>query len=39
MTVARLRAEMSNSEFVYWTRFYARKQQREELARKMGESG
>jgi len=37
MTVSRLRAELDNSEFVYWTRYYARKQQREELARKMGD--
>lgn len=33
MTVARLRAEMDGGEFVYWTRFYARKQQAQELAR------
>lgn len=36
MTVRRLRAEMDNGEFVLWTRFYARKQQRDELAQKMG---
>lgn len=37
MTVARLRAEMSNQEFVYWSRFYMRKAQRDELeARKAG---
>jgi hypothetical protein len=33
MTVARMCAEMSNGEFVYWTRYYARKAQAEELAR------
>lgn len=33
MTVARLRAEMSNGEYVYWTRYYGRKAQREELER------
>lgn len=33
MTVARLRLEMSNSEFVYWQAYYARKSQREQLAR------
>lgn len=33
MTVARLRLEMSNSEFVYWQAYYARKAQREQLAR------
>lgn len=31
MTVARLRAEMSNDEYVRWGIFYARKAQREEL--------
>jgi hypothetical protein len=31
-TVAELR-QMGNDEFVLWTRFYARKAQREELAR------
>lgn len=31
MTVARLRAEMPNAEFVGWSMFYARKNQREEL--------
>lgn len=31
MTVARLRAEMPNAEFVGWQMFYARKAQREEL--------
>ncbi len=33
MTVARLRAEMTQSEFLYWTRYYALKAQREELER------
>lgn len=32
MTVARLRLEMSNSEFIYWQAYYARKAQREQLA-------
>lgn len=32
MTVARLRAEMSNDEFVRWSVFYGRKAAREELA-------
>ncbi len=31
MTVARLRAEMSNDEFVRWSIYYARKAQRQEL--------
>lgn len=31
MTVARLRAEMPNGEFVGWQMYYARKAQREEL--------
>jgi hypothetical protein len=31
MTVARLRAEMTNQEFMEWGVFYARKAQREEL--------
>lgn len=34
MTRARLREEMSADEFVHWGVFYARKAQREELARK-----
>lgn len=34
MTRARLREEMSADEFVHWSVFYARKAQREELARK-----
>lgn len=33
MTVARLRTEMDQGEFVYWTRYYALKAQREELER------
>jgi hypothetical protein len=32
MTVGELRERMSQQEFVYWSRFYARKYQREELA-------
>ncbi len=28
-----MRAEMSNREFVYWSRYYARKAQAEELER------
>jgi hypothetical protein len=32
MTVARLRAEMSQGEFLEWGIYYARKAQREELA-------
>lgn len=36
MTVARMRAEMDGGEYIRWTRFYARKQQRQELAHKMG---
>lgn len=31
MTVARLRAEMTNQEFLEWAIFYSRKAQREEL--------
>lgn len=33
MTVARLRADMDNGEFVRWHMYYARKAQREELER------
>ena len=33
MTVDRLRAGMSNDEFVRWQVYYARKAQREELER------
>jgi hypothetical protein len=33
MTVGRLRREMSSEEFVRWGMYYARKAQREELAR------
>jgi hypothetical protein len=32
MTVARLRAEMSSDEFMYWAVYYGRKAQREQLA-------
>jgi hypothetical protein len=31
MTVARLRAEMTQQEFVYWTRFHMRRNAREEI--------
>lgn len=31
MTVARLRLEMTNQEFVYWSRFYSRKHAQQEL--------
>ncbi len=31
MTVARMRAEMSNQEYVYWNIYYARKEQRRKL--------
>lgn len=31
MTVARLRAEMDNGEYVYWQMYYARHAQRQEL--------
>lgn len=33
MTVARLRAEMSNEEYVQWQVFLGRKAQRDELAK------
>jgi hypothetical protein len=33
MTVARLRADMDNGEFVRWSVYYARKAQREEMER------
>ena len=33
MTVAEMRARMDQSEFIYWTRYYALKAQREELER------
>ena len=33
MTVARMRTEMDNGEFLRWSRYYARKAQAEELAR------
>jgi hypothetical protein len=32
MTVGRMRSEMSNSEFIYWQAYYARKAQRQQLA-------
>lgn len=32
MTVARMRSEMDNSEFVMWGMYYSRKAQRDELA-------
>lgn len=31
MTVARLRAEMTNDELLHWATYYARKAQRQEL--------
>lgn len=33
MTVAQLRAEMSNDEYTYWSMYFARKAQRAELQR------
>lgn len=36
MTVARLRAEMPNDEFVRWGIYYARKAQNAELAKLKG---
>lgn len=39
MTVARLRAEMSNDEFTRWGIYYGRKAQREELAAKTAKGG
>lgn len=36
MTVTRMRAEMTNLEYVHWGIFYARKAQRQELAMKKG---
>jgi len=36
MTVARLRTEMSNDEFVRWSVYYARRAQARELASKRG---
>lgn len=36
MTVAEMRSRMSNQEFVYWSRFYSRRRQEEELASKGG---
>jgi hypothetical protein len=35
MTVAGMRAEMPEWEYVRWTRYFARKWQREEVARQM----
>jgi hypothetical protein len=35
-TVSELRATLGNAEFVVWSRYYARKHQREELASRMG---
>jgi hypothetical protein len=32
MMVAEMRVRMTNQEFVYWSRFYARKAQAEEIA-------
>lgn len=34
MTVTEMSARMPHAEFVLWTRFYARKAQRDELAAK-----
>lgn len=31
MTLARMRAEMGNDEYVLWTRYYARRKQEQEL--------
>lgn len=39
MTVARLRAEVDNGEYVRWNRYYARKAQAQELARAMAGGG
>lgn len=39
MTVARMRVEMSGDEFTYWSTFYARKAQRDELAMAMAKRG
>lgn len=39
MTVARLRAEVSQQEFVLWAGFYGRKAQREELALNKAKGG
>ncbi len=32
MTVGQLRATMTNAEYVHWTRWFARRAQREQLA-------
>jgi hypothetical protein len=34
MTVARMRAELSNDEYVYWSVYFGRKAQRQQLAHK-----
>lgn len=34
MSVARMREEMDNSEFVYWSVFYGRKAQRQQIEAK-----
>lgn len=39
MTVASLRTEMSNEEFVRWSVYYARIAQRRQLARLKGGNG
>lgn len=37
MTVRRMRAEMDSGEYLYWTRYYARRAQERELeAKKAG---
>lgn len=38
MTVARLRAELSNDEYVSWSVYYGRRAQRQELAIKEAEA-
>ncbi|MDG4762427.1 hypothetical protein [Micromonospora sp. WMMD710] len=37
MTVARMRAEMSNDEYVHWSIYYARKAQRRQLQELMAQ--
>lgn len=34
MTVAQMRSEMGNEEFIYWSRYYARRGQEQEMAAK-----
>lgn len=34
MTVARLRLELSNDEFLHWSIYFGRKSQKEQLAQK-----